>query len=358
MNKKHVYPITQALIAALLFGASAPLSKILLGEIAPIPLAAFLYLGSGIGLLGIKIYQRSTQRLADEREAQIKKSDFPWLAGAILAGGVAAPITLLFSLQNTPAATASLLLNFEGVATTFIAALAFKESISRRAWWAIVLVTLSSICLSVNPLNASWGFSLGSLGIIAACILWGIDNNFTRNISAKDPLMIVTIKGLSAGSFSLGMALFLGQRLPGLGVIFGAMLLGSLSYGVSIVLFIHAMRSLGAARTSALFGTAPLAGMILSFLLFREFPSWLFMVALPLMIIGTLFLVSEKHEHAHVHALTIHEHAHEHDDEHHDHDHDGGDAQKHSHIHTHDESVHEHDHLPDIHHRHIDSTES
>ena len=221
MSRNHLYPITQALIAAFLFGASAPLAKLLLDEVEPIPLAAFLYLGSGIGLLGIKTYQRINQRLSDG-EAQIKKSDFSWLAGAILAGGVAAPITLLFSLQNTPAATASLLLNFEGVATTLIAALAFKESISRRAWWAIALITLSSIFLSIN-LNASWGFSLGSLGIIAACILWGIDNNFTRNISAKDPLMIVTIKGLGAGSFSLGMAIILGNKLPAMGVILGAL---------------------------------------------------------------------------------------------------------------------------------------
>lgn len=351
MSRNHVYPIIQALIAALLFGISAPLAKLLLGEVEPIPLAAFLYLGSGIGLLGIKIYQRISQRSSDN-EAQIKKPDLVWLAGAVLAGGVAAPITLLFSLQKTPAATASLLLNFEGVATTLIAVLAFKESISRRAWWAIALITLSSIFLSIN-LNASWGFSIGALGIIAACIFWGIDNNFTRNISAKDPLMIVTIKGLGAGSFSLGMALILGNKLPALGVILGAMVLGSLSYGISIVLFIRAMRGLGAARTSAFFGTAPLAGMILSFLLFREFPSWMFIIALPLMVIGTLFLVSEQHEHHHIHEMTIHEHSHVHDDGHHEHDHEGEYAQKHSHIHRHDELAHTHDHMPDLHHRHI-----
>ena len=176
MSHNHVYSVIQALFAALLFGASAPLAKLLLGEVEPIPLAAFLYFGSGIGLLGIKAYQRSTRQPSD-REAQIKKTDFPWLAGAILTGGVAAPITLLFSLQNTPAATASLLLNFEGVATTLIAAFVFKESISRRAWWAIVLITLSIIFISIN-MDANWGFSIGALGIIAACILWGIDNNF------------------------------------------------------------------------------------------------------------------------------------------------------------------------------------
>jgi drug/metabolite transporter (DMT)-like permease len=356
MNRKHLLPIIQALIAALLFGASAPIAKYLLGEMEPIPLAACLYLGSGMGVLVVSIFQRRDRQGA-EIEAKIKKSDLPWLAGAILAVGIAAPITLLFSLQNTPAATASLLLNFEGVATTLIAVLAFKESIGRRAWWAIALITLSSIFLSIN-LHAGWGLSLGALGIIGACILWGIDNNFTRNISAKDPLMIVTIKGLGAGSFSLAMALFLGNKIPGLRSIVGALVLGSLSYGISIVLFIRAMRGLGAARTSALFGTAPLAGMILSFLFFRDYPGLLFLAALPLMIIGTAFLVSEEHEHIHVHEKTLHEHAHVHDDGHHEHKHEDENIQKHSHLHEHDALAHDHDHMPDIHHRHTHSSES
>ncbi len=356
MNRSYVSSIIQALIAALLFGASAPLAKLLLGEVEPIPLAAFLYLGSGIGLLGIKLFQRINQKGLDS-EAQIRKPDYIWLAGAIIAGGIAAPITLLFSLQSTPAATASLLLSFEGVSTTLIAFFAFKESISRRAWWAIALITLASIFLTVNP-NAEWGFSFGAIGIIAACILWGIDNNFTRNISAKDPLIIVTIKGLGAGCFSLGMAMILGNKLPTWEVILGALVLGSLSYGASIVLFIHAMRSLGAARTSTLFSSAPLAGMLLSFLLFRELPGWLFFVAFPLMLAGTLFLLNEKHEHDHIHKLTTHEHAHVHDDEHHNHNHEGENAQKHSHIHEHGELDHEHHHMPDLHHRHVHKTES
>lgn len=277
--------------------------------------------------------------------------------GAIIAGGVAAPITLLFSLQHTPAATASLLLNFESVATTLIAFFAFKEAISYRAWWAIALITLASIFLSVN-LDAEWGLSLGALGIIAACVLWGIDNNFTRNISAKDPITIVTIKGLGAGSFSLGMALVLGNKLPGWEVVLGALVLGSLSYGASIVLFIHAMRGIGAARTSALFSSAPLAGMLLSFLIFRELPSWMFIIAFPLMVAGTLFLVNEEHTHDHVHEMIIHEHAHTHDDEHHDHDHKGISVKKHSHVHKHNRLVHSHHHMPDLHHRHTHSSDS
>ena len=354
MNRSHISSIIQALIAALLFGASAPLAKLLLGEVEPIPLAAFLYLGSGIGLLGVKLIQRINKQGLNS-EAQIKKPDYLWLVGAIIAGGIAAPITLLFSLQNTPAATASLLLSFEGVATTLIAFFVFKESISHRAWWAIVLITLASIFLSVN-LNAEWGFSLGALGIIAACIFWGIDNNLTRNISAKDPITIVTIKGLGAGSFSLGMAMILGNKLPAWEVVLGALVLGGLSYGASIVLFIHAMRGIGAARTSALFSSAPLAGVILSILLFREFPSWMFVIAFPLMVAGTLFLVSEEHEHYHFHEMTIHEHAHIHDDGHHEHE--GDCTQKHSHIHKHDKLDHAHHHMPDSHHRHTHSSGS
>jgi drug/metabolite transporter (DMT)-like permease len=356
MQRSHLSALLQALVAALLFGASAPLAKLLLGEVEPIPLAAFLYLGSGIGLLVIKLFQRINQR-AGKREAQLKKPDVIWLAGAIVAGGIAAPITLLFSLRNTPAATASLLLSFEGVATTLIAFFAFKEAISRRAWWAIALITLASIFLSINP-KAEWGFSLGALGIVAACVLWGLDNNFTRNISAKDPLTIVTIKGLGAGGFSLGMALVLGNKFPAWEVVIGALVLGSLSYGVSIVLFIHAMRGLGAARTSALFSSAPLAGMMLSFVLFREIPGWMFVAAFPLMAAGTLFLVSEEHEHDHVHELTIHEHAHRHDDGHHEHEHEGEAVKKHCHEHQHEAVGHTHHHLPDLHHRHVHSAES
>jgi drug/metabolite transporter (DMT)-like permease len=356
MNRNHFPCIIQALIAALLFGASAPLAKLLLGEIEPVPLAAFLYLGSGLGLLCMKIYQRVSPR-ATAREAQVKKSDLIWLAGAVFAGGVAAPIILLFSLKNTPAATASLLLNFEGAATTVIAAVAFKESISRRAWWAIALITLSGIFLSIN-INAGWGLSLGTFGIIAACFLWGMDNNFTRNISAKDPLTIVMIKGVGAGLFSLAIALILGFKFPALRVILVAMLLGSLSYGASIVLFILAMRGLGAARTSMVFGSAPLAGMLLSFLLFREFPNWMFFLALPLMVIGTLLLVNEQHQHTHVHESSVHEHSHTHADVHHEHGHAGQVAQAHTHLHKHDQLIHTHDHMPDLHHRHTHPKDS
>jgi drug/metabolite transporter (DMT)-like permease len=357
MNRNNIYPIVQAMLAALLFGASAPIAKLLLGEIEPISLAAFLYLGSGFGLLVLQIFQRNRNK-TESTEAPLKITDIGWLAGAIIAGGITAPIILLFGLRDTPGATASLLLTFEGVATTLIAAMVFKESVSRRAWWAILVITTASILLSVN-LNDEWGVSWGAMGILAACVLWGIDNNFTRNISAKDPISIVMVKGLVAGSFSLILATILGNRIPNLGIAIKAMILGSLSYGLSITLFIRAMRGLGAARTSALFGTAPLAGMVLSLWLLQESVNTMFLVALPLMVVGAILLVYEEHNHNHAHEATVHEHRHRHDDEHHIHNHEPTEyARSHSHWHEHSCHKHEHHHLPDIHHRHVHPSEA
>jgi drug/metabolite transporter (DMT)-like permease len=353
MQRTSLYPIGQALLAAGLFGASAPLSKLLLGEMQPIPLAALLYLGSGIGMLAYRSIRRNRAQ-GTVIEAGVSRTDMPWLAGAVLAGGVAAPIVLLFSLRVTPAATASLLLNFEGVTTTLIAALAFKEAIGRRVWGAIGCVTLASILLSWQT-GSEWGISLGAVGILCACVLWGVDNNFTRNVSAKDPTAIVTIKGLAAGSFSLVLTALLGQPLPGAGAVLGGLLLGAVSYGLSIMLFVHAMRGLGAARTSALFGAAPFVGAVLSFALFRESFGLLALIALPLMVAGTALLVGEDHGHAHTHNQIMHEHRHTHDDGHHAHTHGGDEAmqaESHSHPHRHTLLSHIHPHAPDIHHRH------
>jgi drug/metabolite transporter (DMT)-like permease len=355
MKSSRIVPILQALLAAVLFGASAPLAKLLLGEIPPVLLAAFLYLGSGIGLLFVKLMEKTVQ--TEQKEARLTRSDWPWLAGAILAGGVIAPITLMISLRHAPAATASLLLNFEGVATTLIAVLVFKEAIGRRAWWAIGSITLASILLSTDFTN-TWGFSLSALGVVAACVMWGIDNNLTRNISAKDPLVIVTVKGLAAGLISLMIAVALGNTFPPPGVTLLALLLGSLSYGLSIFLFVHAMRGLGAGRTSALFGMAPLAGILLSLVIFREGPGILFAIALPIMAAGAFILIKENHEHLHVHEEFVHEHSHSHNDNHHHHKHETADVGKaHCHVHAHDKNEHSHDHAPDIHHRHSHTAE-
>jgi drug/metabolite transporter (DMT)-like permease len=272
-----------------------------------------------------------------------------WLAGAIISGGILAPIILMISLKNTHASTASLLLNFEGVGTTIIALFFFRESISHRALAAIFAITLASIFLSTN-FQGGFGFSLGALGILLACFLWGVDNNFTRNISAKDPLTIVAWKGLISGFFSLLLGLFLGQKLPALITVLSILLLGFISYGLSTMFFIYSMRGLGAARTSALYGTAPLAGVFLSILIFRDPITLLFGIAAVLMVAGALLLANEEHAHFHIHMPVVHEHIHKHEDFH---MHDTTDI-AHSHEHEHPRTEHEHGHMPDIHHRHED----
>lgn len=316
-------------------------------------MASFLYLGSGIGLALLKLFlQWRHSDLVDE--ARINKSDIPWLAIAIISGGVLAPIILMFSLKATPAATASLLLNFESVATTLIAILIFKESADKRVWSSIILITLGSVLISWNP-TAAWGFSMGALGIVLACIFWGIDNNFTCKISLKDPLTIVIVKGLCAGSFSLILGLSLGNPFPDLTPILPTMLLGFFSYGMSIYLFVKAMRALGAARTSALFSTAPFIGAIISLIIFNESQGELFYISTLIIIAGVVLLLYENHGHRHRHFAAEHNHRHNHHDDHHNHIHSQGQIPEsgyHAHIHTHEPTEHTHPHKPDIHHRH------
>ncbi len=349
--KANIGFVFQALLAALFFGASAPISKLLLGDASPVLMAAFLYLGSGTGISLVKLSQRLT---SNQTEAGVKAPDVKWLAGAIISGGILAPIILMISLKNTPASTASLLLNFEGVGTTLIALFFFHESISRRALAAIFVITLASILLSTN-FAGRFGFSLGALGVLLACVLWGVDNNFTRNISAKDPLTIVAWKGLVAGTFSLLLGLFLGQQLPALPTILKILLLGFVSYGLSTMLFIYSMRGLGAARTSALYSTAPLAGVLLSFIIFRDPITLLLIFAAALMAAGALLLANEEHAHFHIHMPVVHEHRHSWADEFHRHEEtDVTGGKSHSHEHEHPLTEHEHGHMPDIHHRHED----
>lgn len=308
-------------------------------------LAALLYLGSGSGLLLCKI---AVSRFKFGGEARLAKADAPWLVGAVLAGGIIAPVLLMSSLRITPAATASMLINFEGVATSLIAAVMFREAMGKRVWLAMAAITAASIILAWDR-HGSWGFSIGALGILLACVLWGLDNNFVHHISAKDPVRIALIKSLAAGVFLLGMALALKIHLPAIRHIFLAAMIGFFCYGLSMVLFVSALRTLGAGRTVAYFGTSPFLGAFLSFLIFRVFPDMLFLIAAPVMAFGVMCLLLEKHEHTHIHVEMEHEHAHNHHDEHHQHEHEtdfNGVRHKHYAI------VHTHSHTPDIHHRH------
>lgn len=350
MLNSDMYPKFQAIIAALLFGASAPLAKLLLDDIQPVMLAGLLYLGCGLGLLALRLFQNFVTKQAS-KEAGLSAVDLPWLTGTIIAGGVAAPIILMLSLKHTPAATASLLLNFEGVSTSLIALLIFKEALGKRIWSAIGLITLASIILTWDS-EGAWGLSIGAAGVLLACTFWGLDNNFTRNISAKDPLSIVTIKGIVSGSVSLCISFVTGGIFPQLSAVLAALVLGFFSYGISIMLFILAMRNLGAARASGFFSSAPFIGAVISLLLFREWPGITFLISFSIMLAGIALILWEDHRHLHRHERFEHEHRHKHADGHHNHPHNKDTSEEHSHWHIHEELEHQHLHMPDIHHRH------
>lgn len=344
------------ILAAVLFGISAPLSKLLLEGIDPIVLAGLLYLGAGGAMGALLVFGKMVK--AEAAEARIERRDIPWLAGATLAGGVLGPILLLLGLQLTHAATASLLLNLEVVATGLVAFLLFRESVGRRAWIAISAVAIGGALLSID-LPSGLAISPGALLIVGACFAWGFDNNLTGRISLKDPRRIVLIKGLAAGVFSFVLGVVLGRPLPSLIRVFYALALGAVSYGASISLFVLSLRQVGAARTGVLFGLAPFVGVALSLIVFRQIPAWPFYVALALMALATILLAREKHQHLHLHTAMIHTHPHRHDDGHHEHQHvsDLDPAAPHAHEHIHEELVHSHEHKPDPHHRHRHGTD-
>ncbi len=342
-----------ALLAAALFGASTPIAKSLLAENSPQLLAGLLYLGSGIGLGVIALLRRlAGAHPRETSRSDLRGGEWGWLAGAILTGGILGPLLLMWGLQTTAGGSAALLLNAEGVLTTVVAGVLFRESIERRIWLAALVMLAASLLLSYDP-HARFSFSIGSLAIIGACLMWAFDNNLTRHISTADPIFIATSKGLIAGGVNVGLGLLRGGHLPPTLPLAGTIMLGFLSYGVSLVLFIYALRHLGSARTGAHFSTAPFFGALVAVFWLGEPVTLLFIVAVALMTLATWVVLSERHEHAHAHEYLAHEHEHVHD-EHHQHDHPNSwDSQEsHSHWHTHLPLIHSHKHLPDIHHRH------
>jgi drug/metabolite transporter (DMT)-like permease len=341
-----------ALASAALFGASTPLAKLLLGELPPLALAGLLYLGSGLGLVAVRIATRSRRGAGQSAtEAPLAARDYPWLAGAMVAGGVAAPILLLWGLSGTGASEASLLLNLESVVTMLAAALFFGEAVGRRIWAAAALMLAGATVLSWDP-QAELKLSLHAIAIVGACFCWALDNNLTRRISAADPVVLAMIKGLAAGSFNLALAFALGFHLSGTPALAGALTVGFLGYGVSLVLFILALRHLGAARTAAHFSTAPFIGAAIAILALGEPFTVSFGAALGLMLAATWLVLTERHEHEHTHEYLAHSHRHIHD-EHHQHEHRGDEGpEPHAHWHEHPPMEHAHPHLPDLHHRH------
>ncbi len=338
-----------ALLAAVLFGASAPLAKLLLRGAPPQLLAGLLYLGSGLGLSIVAVVR---SRREQPKEAALGKRDIPWLAAAILSGGIVAPVLLMVGLGRTPASSASLLLNLEGVFTALLAWVVFRENVDRRIAIGMLLIVVGGAALSWEG-RADFGGVAGPLAVAAACFCWAIDNNLTQRVSGGDPVQIAMLKGLAAGSVNVTIALMLGGRWSAGWQVVAAMVLGFLSYGVSLVLFVLGLRHLGAARTGAYFSLAPFVGAALSLLMWREQPTLAFAFGATCMAAGLWLHLTERHAHAHEHLELEHSHAHVHDD-HHQHAHAAGDppGEPHTHRHRHATLVHSHAHYPDIHHRH------
>lgn len=337
------------LASAALFGASTPLAKQLLGSISPWLLAGLLYLGSGIGLFAYR--QISSAFGRKTAEAPLRRADLPWLAGAVLAGGVIAPVLLMIGLAATPASTAALLLNLEAVATMVIAWTVFREHFDRRILVGAFAILMGAALLSFQ--GGDGGFGFGALAISGACLAWGIDNNLTRKLSSADPVQIATIKGLVAGAVNLALAFFIGAHVPPPSLALTAMLLGLLGYGISLILFVMGLRHVGAARTGAYFSAAPFVGAIIGVALLNDPITSNLLAAAGLMAVGLYLHLAERHEHLHGHEKLEHEHTHVHD-AHHMHHHSPNDSEEepHAHWHSHTPLRHAHSHFPDEHHRH------
>jgi drug/metabolite transporter (DMT)-like permease len=344
----HLWPgVPLALASAVLFGASPPLSKLLLGATSPFMLAGLMYLGAGLGLAIYHFFRRTTGATANE--ASLSKSDLPWLALAIGMGGVLAPVLLMFGLSLTSASSTALLLNLEGLATMAIAWLVFHENVDRRLLLGAFAILTGAVLLSWEGYGIA--FNRGAVLVACACVAWGIDNNFTRKISATDPVVIAMLKGLIAGSVNVVLAMLTGGILPAPTIIAAAGVLGLLAVGVSLVMFIHALRHLGTARTGAYYSLAPFIGAVLAIIVLAEPLTLKLLLAGILMGIGLWLHLAERHGHEHKHDALEHEHSHVHD-QHHNHKHDEPMTEPHSHWHRHEPTRHTHVHYPDLHHQH------
>lgn len=308
-------------------------------------LAGLLYLGAGLGLAGVHLVRASLGFSVPE--APLRRPDVPWLTAIVVFGGVLGPLLLMLGLDRTQAASGSLLLNLEGLATMAIAWLIFHENVDKRLLLGALAIVLGAVVLSWEGQRIS--FDLGAVLIAGACLCWGIDNNLTRNLSSTDPVLIAMIKGLAAGYVNVGIGFWRGAAIPPPDAAGLAGLLGFFAIGVSLVLFVLALRYLGTARTGAYFSLAPFIGALIAVSLGEPMTIKLG-IAAALMGLGLWFHLSERHEHEHVHNATSHEHRHVHD-EHHQHGHDGPVTEPHSHWHQHKPMRHKHPHYPDLHHR-------
>jgi drug/metabolite transporter (DMT)-like permease len=339
-----------ALAAAALFGLSAPAAKLLAGTVDPWLLAGLLYLGSGIGLGLYRLARRFAGHV--ESEAPLRRQDLPWLGGAVAAGGIIGPVLLMYGLAAGTAVQSSLLLNLEGVFTALLAWSIFRENFDARIALGMAAIAGGAAVLSWNPSEA-FALDASALLVTGACLAWAIDNNLTRMVSGGDPVQIATLKGIAAGSINVLLATVQQAPWPAPAALLGAGLVGLLGYGTSLVLFVLALRFLGAARTGAYFSTAPFVGAIAGALALHEPLTWRISLAAVLMGAGVWLHLTERHDHEHQHEALEHTHAHVHD-EHHQHVHAPGTppGEPHSHPHLHAPLRHSHPHFPDLHHRH------
>ncbi|MDP1923658.1 MAG: EamA family transporter [Thiobacillus sp.] len=340
--------IWPALAAATLFGASTPLVKLLVGELPTLLLAGLLYLGSGLGLATIRLL-----RDRGWKPSGLATGEWRWLTGAIVFGGLLGPVLLVFGLTHTDAGAASLMLNLEAVLTAVLAWVIFKENADRRIVLGMLLIVAGGAVLAWPTTGSATPDWIGPLAIAAACLCWAIDNNLTRRVSGSDALFIAGAKGWTAGVVNTSLALLLGASLPAWSTAGAAMAVGLVGYGLSLVLFVRALRELGTARTGAYFSTAPFIGAAIAILLLGEPTPAPFWLAAGLMSAGVWLHLTERHAHAHTHEPLEHTHPHVHDAHHqHEHDFDWDGSEPHSHPHGHAVITHKHPHFPDIHHRH------
>jgi drug/metabolite transporter (DMT)-like permease len=335
--------VLRALAAAALFGAVTPAAKLLVAGSDALVVACLLYLGSGLAL-GI------AHRVASRREAPLRRGDVPWLAGAILSGGVVGPVLLLWGLARMPASGASLLLNFEAIFTALMAAILFREHVGGRTALGVALVAAGGAAMG-SALGGAME-RLGAAAVLGASLAWALDNNLTREISHADPRAVALWKGLAAGATNGAIAWIAGSTLPPWPQVLAGLAAGALGYGTSLALYVSALRDLGAARTGGLFAAAPFFGAVLGVGLLREPASAGLGLGFLLMAAGIWGIVGSVHSHPHAHGELEHEHRHVHD-EHHRHRHEGWEGpEPHSHLHRHEPLAHDHPHAPDLHHRH------
>ena len=340
-----VSPLLLALLAALLFGASTPASKLLLGTLPPLHLAGLLYLGAAAGMLPVALRDRRRRP-----RKPIDRRNLGRLAGSVVFGGIVGPVLVLLALRRSTSGSVALLLNLEIVATAVLGVALFREHLGRLGWGGVAGGLAAGALISAG---SGWPGLRAGLLVAGACLAWGLDNHFTALIDALGPAEAAVWKGLVAGGTNLTLGLALEPAHPALGAVLGALVVGVFSFGLSIVLYVVAAQHLGATRAQAAFASAPFLGAGLSFVLLGEPLGWEHLVAAILLVAGVALLVLDRHEHAHVHPALEQVHRHRHDDGHHLHVHPGlAPSVRHTHVHRHEPLAHAHRHLPDLHHRH------